>query len=270
MKKDVYKSVDELREKAQHGAEVATKKAKDVWGHMHGWGNWSSVRELGRAIFHASFGLIAWFLIEILRVSVSMVWTLLISIGFAVFGLDSWRLWIQDNHGRLQSGGWFDRLQYDCNKWANKYLMRESEKKSMATIRQSVIGLTIAWAIFTLTDNVWMAPFSSLFFSLVDPMGKFGKREGLKIHRFESWMWKGKSVGGSLFALSGGFIAIAIVVWSSPYGFFPTSNPGLVVLTGVVGAIMAVIAELVGKKWDNLTIPAVSALSMVLFWAAVQ
>lgn len=266
----VHDRADELREKAHHGFGVATQKAKDVWGHMHGWGSWSSVRELGRAMFHASFGITAWLLIEILRVSISMIWTLLVTIGFAVFGLDSWRLWIQENKQELKNGGWFARLQFHCNEWANKYLMRESEKKSMATIRQSVIGLTIAWVIFTLTDNVWMAPLSSLFFSFVDPMAKLGKNKKIAIYRFKSWWWKGKSVGGALCALLGGFTAIAIVVWSAPDSFFPPVNIGRILATGVVGAIMAVLAELIGKKWDNLTVPAVSALSMALFWATIQ
>lgn len=221
-----------------------------------GWGTWSGKREFFRGLFHASIGLVGWMLSYPLAINDYTFNILIIVVGAVVMALDQVRIFIIDKNGY----NFFLRLF----KWLNrelveKFLTRESEKRSDTTIVCSWIGLSLAWII----SPRWIAVMAILLFSFTDPLAKLGKY--FPLYRFQRGLRRGKSLGGVIFATLGGLAAFAFLLLTH-YSLRPLTSeagPVHICLVYMVGAALAPWIELYSGKLDNMTIPLGSAIAML-------
>lgn len=240
--------------------EKGKEKLRKKIGTMHGWGQWSGLRELMRGILHAAGGIVGWVLIHPLQTPSGIMSLLLLLIASVFLAADEVRLAVVKAEGR---NDWSRFLKWINEKIVRKIWTRDSEEKQRATTVMSVFGLTIAWVV----APPWIAVLSALLFSLVDALAKLGKYWPVK--RFDSGRARGKSLGGCLIGAFGGVIAgVWIICWHLWHTTLFPFDLSLVhvVVVYLVGIISAPLFELYSGKWDNFFIPAGTAVIMSLFY----
>ena len=225
---------------------------------MRGWGGkWDGRRELFRGLFHSSAGLAAWFLLQIVGVSLATVGWLLFTIGPIVWVLDWYRVKVVNVKREGQ--------RFVLSQWLAQYLFRETEKNRPSNVLVSLSGLGLAWVVCTLVDAPWIAAGTGLIFATVDPCAKFGMYWPIKVIAWGPA--RGKSWGGFLSGLGAGLIATTLIVLL-PREQFPllpaTVSPIFAYLILAIATVVASWAELISGKYDNLLIPTSAALTMSL------
>ena len=218
------------------------------------WGGpWSALREWVRGLLHFGVGLAAWFVLHpFYQNDETVTWSIVI-VGGIFLLVEGVRIAVKKSRGTV----WFTRLL----KWLNhgiaeRLFVRESEKHGLTTTIQTVLGCALAWWI----GPRWVCALGGLLLGLCDPLAKLGLRWW--IYRFPN----GKSLGGTLFGVSGGVVACATVVVTQQFiPLFPAHlGVGHITAVYAVGVVSAPVLELIGGKWDNFLIVAGSVSLMTL------
>jgi len=161
----------------------------------------------------------------------------------------------------LHGSNWLTRrLRIFNSNVVERFLIRESEKRSSATTVQSWIGLVLAWTFCPR----WVAVFAAMLFSYADPFAKLGK--WTPIYKFKWGFADGKSLGGVLWGTAAGFFTLGMMIIQQqiwPYLPLSGASPVHCYLVYAAGALTAPWIELYSGKLDNMAIPFGSGLAML-------
>lgn len=261
MRDGLRERAHEAGQRARKAAREKTDRLKDGWDSFkESWGDvWKTKKEIIRGIFHTSFSLIAWFLVQVLLVDKLIIGGLLFVIGVTIFFLDRWRAKIGK---KIEDGKSVNGFLTESYGLVEKNFVRGKEKTKRGTVVQSDLGFLVAWLVWLFSGQAWIAVYAALLFGFVDPFAKLGKP--WPIYRFKSRCVRGKSLGGALFGALFGATSSAFIIYHQLYTpFLPSVLPAEhVLLIFLVGVISAAFAELFGRDWDNFFIPATSSLAM--------
>jgi len=219
-------------------------------------------REIPRGLFHWSIGVTGDILLIPAGISDALMNSLLLGVGAVIMGCDQLRQFVpKDLHG----SNWLtSRLKWFNGEVVERFLVRESEKRSSATSTQSWIGLILVWSICPR----WVAVMAAMLFSHADPFAKLGTVT--PVYKFHWGFSKGKSLGGVLWGTTAGLFAMGLMIGQQQiWPYLPTGEYSSVhcYLVYITGALVAPWIELYSGKLDNMTIPLGSGLVMYSFHA---
>ncbi len=251
--------MSKMRKKATELRQGVQSKTGGVMGS---WGSWRTSREWVRGLFHFLVGFTGWLLLQIIHITMELLGVLLLFIGLGMFLVEILRVYLT-RLGVVEGSG----LVPGILRWLSNYLYRDVEKNQHSNLYKGFLGLGVAWVFCYLAQAPWIAAGVCLAFSLVDPLGKFGKR--WPIVKFKHGLAKGKSVGGFSYGLIGGLFGVSLVVWLHLVyrPFFPPQITAVEAwLIYLVGIVAASLAEFISGKWDNFFIPVASSVVMVFVY----